>query len=179
MVEVTKWGLGDTTVDPGETLLRLLSQSAARVERYSLLVAQAYDAAERLQWASIDAAKELDGGDTSAREKARQDMDRVFNDGAVAALIGNTYSSSESGVFASGEAIRALVELENQERDRCARFAKLALDAGIAERQVRIAEQLGQHVVAVLRLTLVKLGLEVTEAAVHAAVAESMKELVA
>lgn len=29
------WGLGDTTVDPSETLLRLISQSASRVRRYA------------------------------------------------------------------------------------------------------------------------------------------------
>jgi hypothetical protein len=33
--EVTRWGLGDTTIDPGETLLRLVSQSAARAQRYA------------------------------------------------------------------------------------------------------------------------------------------------
>lgn len=33
--EVMAWGLGDTTVDPSETLLRLISQSASRVRRYA------------------------------------------------------------------------------------------------------------------------------------------------
>lgn len=33
--EVLGWKLGDTTVDPGETLLRLLSQSRWRAERYA------------------------------------------------------------------------------------------------------------------------------------------------
>jgi hypothetical protein len=33
--EVMSWGLGDATVDPGEVLLRLVTQSAARVERYA------------------------------------------------------------------------------------------------------------------------------------------------
>ncbi len=34
--EVMRWGLGDSKVDPGEVLLRLVSQSAARAERYSI-----------------------------------------------------------------------------------------------------------------------------------------------
>jgi hypothetical protein len=33
--EVLNWGLGDTTVDPGEVLLRLVTQSAARAQRYA------------------------------------------------------------------------------------------------------------------------------------------------
>lgn len=37
--------------------------------------------------------------------------------------------------------VHVLVDLYNTERDRLARFAKLAIDAGVAERQVRIAER--------------------------------------
>lgn len=33
--EVMAWGLGDAHTDPGEVLLRLVSQSAARAQRYS------------------------------------------------------------------------------------------------------------------------------------------------
>jgi len=33
--EVMRWGLGDATVDPGEVLLRLVAQSAARAARYA------------------------------------------------------------------------------------------------------------------------------------------------
>lgn len=35
------------------------------------------------------------------------------------------------------------MKLYNDERDRLARFSKLALDAGVAERQIQIAEQQG------------------------------------
>jgi len=34
-VEVMNWGLGDSHVDPGEVLLRLVTQSAARAQRYA------------------------------------------------------------------------------------------------------------------------------------------------
>jgi hypothetical protein len=44
--EVWGWGLGYTTVDPGEVLLRLVTQSAARAERYGILLQQAYEAAD-------------------------------------------------------------------------------------------------------------------------------------
>src|SRR4051794_3536948 len=33
--EVMQWGLTDVTADPGETLLRLVTQSAARAQRYA------------------------------------------------------------------------------------------------------------------------------------------------
>jgi len=49
--EVWSWGLGDTNVDPGEVLLRLVTQSAARAERYAMLLEEAYEAAERLKQA--------------------------------------------------------------------------------------------------------------------------------
>jgi hypothetical protein len=35
--EVMNWGLGDSYVDPGEVLLRLVTQSAAPAERYARL----------------------------------------------------------------------------------------------------------------------------------------------
>jgi hypothetical protein len=48
---VWSWGLGDTTFDPGEVLLRLVTQSAARAERCAMLLEEAYEAAERLKQA--------------------------------------------------------------------------------------------------------------------------------
>jgi hypothetical protein len=47
--EVMNWGLGDTTVDPGEVLLPLVTQSAAQAERYAMLLEETYEAAERLK----------------------------------------------------------------------------------------------------------------------------------
>jgi hypothetical protein len=41
-VELIGWGLGDATVDPGEVLLRLVTQSAAGAERYAMLLEEAY-----------------------------------------------------------------------------------------------------------------------------------------
>src|SRR5690348_12049006 len=73
VTEVHRWGLGDPTVDPGETLLRLLSQSAARVQLYAGLIADAYDAAERLR-----ATQETPQSDTLTAETARMDLERIF-----------------------------------------------------------------------------------------------------
>lgn len=157
VTEVRRWGLGDTTVDPGEVLLRLVSQSAARVELYAGLLAQAYEAAERLR-----TAQETPQSDLLAAETARLDLERVFNTGGVSALIGHTYAGTQtSGVIATGEAIRGLAKLEGDERDRCANFAKIAVAAGLAERQVRLAERQGAIMAGVIGAVLQQLGVDV------------------
>lgn len=45
---------------------------------------------------------------------------------------------------------QVLMRLWNDERDRVARIAKAALDAGVAERQVRLAEQYGEQLARLL-----------------------------
>lgn len=52
--------------------------------------------------------------------------------------------------------------LYQQERQHLVRVAKAAIDAGIDERRVQLAEQQGEAIVAVLRATLEDLGVEVT-----------------
>jgi hypothetical protein len=82
--EVWSWGFGDTTVDPGEVLLWLVTQSAARAERYAMLLEEAYEAAERLKQAH-DAGVQIEApGDELAdtAETARRDLDRIFNTGS-------------------------------------------------------------------------------------------------
>jgi hypothetical protein len=90
--EVLNWGLGDSHVDPGEVLLRLVTQSAARAEMYARLLQEAFDAAERLKQAHEEGANIEALGDENAdtAETARCDLDRIFNTGGVAALVGNT-----------------------------------------------------------------------------------------
>src|SRR5579859_1243022 len=114
--EVMRWGLGDTTIDPGEVLLRLLTQSAARSDRYAQEV-------ERL----VAAAPTLEE-----------------------ALVGR----AEGEFGAIGEYIRGMAQLEAEERDRCAGFAVKAVAAGLAERQVRLAERQGQLLADVIRKVL-------------------------
>lgn len=181
VVEVQRWGLGDSTVDPGIVLLRLVSQSAARVTLYSRLLEEAYEAAGRLQALGAldeilveppesrtvfrgDEAVELP--EHAARQAARLDLQRIFGAGPVAALIGHTYTSTKDGdVFATTEAIRGLAKLEAEERDRCAGFAAKAVAAGLAERQVRLAERQGAEMAGVFRRVLSALGLSAEQAA--------------
>lgn len=73
----------------------------------------------------------------------------------AAAMVDEQLVMSETGALQKvGEYIRGLATLEANERDRCAKFASLALQAGVAERQVRLAEQHGAMMATVLRMAL-------------------------
>lgn len=175
IMELRRWGLTghDELADPGETLLRLVTQSAARVEMYSRLLAEAVEAAERLARAGT-----VPQSDLLEAETARLDLERVFNHGPVAALIGHTYAGTQtSGVIATGEKIRGLAELEAQERDRCANFAAKAVAAGLAERMVRASEQVAALTAAAVERAMLRLGHDPKDPAVRAVVAEEMAAL--
>lgn len=128
--EVLNWGLNEITVDPGETLLRLVSQSARRA---SELAAEL----ERL----------------------------VMEHGLEGALVGTSIVVDSRGdEHQVGEYVRGIAMLEAQERDRCANFCRLAVAAGLAERQVRLAERQGSLIADVLRAVLADPALGLTEA---------------
>jgi hypothetical protein len=63
------------------------------------------------------------------------------------------------------QAIRGLAKLEAEERDRCATMATKAVAAGLAERQVRLAEQQGTLLASVIRAVLDDLDLSPEQAA--------------
>lgn len=111
--ELMTWGLDSPLVDPGETLLKLVSQAATRAQRY---------------------AAELE--DMVAEHDNLRDV-----------LVREAYG--EFGPV--GEYVRGLVVLEAQERERCANWATKAIAAGLAERQVRLAERQGALIADTLR----------------------------
>ena len=163
-VELARWGLNAEEVrDPGETMLQLMTQSALRVELYSSLVGEAYAAAERLRELG-DVGDQLPPhlDNSTDRERAFQDLARVFAQGGVSVLIGAKWSAAgkDGDLYQAEEAIRGLVQLEADERDRCATFAAKAIAAGLAERQVRVQEQIGAQVAEMIRGTLSDLGLD-------------------
>ncbi len=175
VMELRRWGLTghDELADPGETLLRLVTQSAARVETYSRLLGEAYEAAERLR-----GIEEAPTSDLLAAETARMDFERVMNVGGVAALVGYKYAGTQtSGVIATGEALRGLVDLEAAERERCAKFAAQAVAAGLAERMVRASEQLAGLVARAVEDALVALGHDPKDPAVRQVIAGRMAAL--
>lgn len=125
--ELTKWVLGDITEDPGEVLLRLVTQASRRVALYSSLLEELYAKA--------------DAGEPETTLPAR-----------VGVLIGRKYVlGAEGRPVPVEEAIRGLVELEQKERQLCADFAAKAIAAGLAERQVRVAEKMGSQIAEIIR----------------------------
>jgi hypothetical protein len=125
--EVLAWGLGDTKTDPGELLLRLVTQAAMRADAYARELARVVD--------------EKDG-----------DLKK--------ALTGDSYTSGgEMGdPVKTGEYIRAITKLEAEERDRAANFATKAIAAGLAERQVRLAERQAEMAAQFVHAVLDELG---------------------
>ena len=126
---------GSGSVDPIGALQRLLNRSERRVEFYAELLQRQYDIAERNQ---TDA--DLPPG--------------------IKALIGHKYAVvGEGEILPVEEAIRALVELEAAERDRCAKYAKLALDAKLDERLTTAHETQVNLVADALGAALADMGL--------------------
>ncbi len=81
------------------------------------------------------------------------------------ALVAETWIPTENaGSYKAGEYIRGLALLEGQERDRCAGFCAKAIAAGLAERQVRLAERQGALMADFLRAVLADPELGLTEA---------------
>lgn len=152
VVELSKWGITDRTLDPGVVLLQLMTQSFTRAALYGQLLEEAYEAAERLQHADDVSGMPPSVDSRNDRDRATQDLQRIFSTGGVAALIGHQYAADkDGGVFATGEAIRGLVTLEAQERDRAAGMAAKAVAAGLATRQVELAERQGALVADLIR----------------------------
>jgi len=124
---VTAWSAlaGQPTVSATDAVLGMLQMSWLRVHLYASLLE------EQVRQAREDRAGSGGGSGDDA--------------GPGTGLIGHTYGAvKDIGIYASGEAVRGLTQLEERERDRCVRFAKTAHDMGIAEQQVRLAEQQGQ-----------------------------------
>lgn len=147
-VELSRWGMDGNTdlADPGETLLRLLTQSKIRAELYSAEVSKMVD-----------------------------------EHGMQEALTGDVQViDPQSGTLTKiNEYVRAMAQLELQERDRCAKFAKLALDAGIAERQVRIAERQGALIEQVLMTAFERMDLSADQRQLAPAAIREALQLVA
>ena len=130
------------TIEPGYAVLASLHMSWLRVHLYSRLLEEQVRADEA-------EAGLLDSRLTDGVADGQPAAD------GVRGLIGHTYAADKmAGIFASGEAVRALVQLEAQERDRAVRYAKAAHDMGIAEREVKLAERQGEMLAQVIRNVL-------------------------
>lgn len=150
-------------VDTADYMLALARGSFSQAKMYERLLAEAYDAAERLR----DAPHGTLGDDdlpahtetATDRERALYDLQRVFRDGGVSVLIGAKYAAAgkDGDLYQAEEGIRALVDLWNGERDRAFRFAKDCRAAGLEERLVELEEAKAELVFDVLRNALMDL----------------------
>lgn len=135
---ITAWSAlsGQPVISHTDAVLGMLQMSWLRAHLYAQLLEQQF----------TDAQQPGDGQGSGGGEEPGL--------GPGAGLIGHTRGASPSvGVYITGETIRALTSLEAAERDRVVRYAKTAHDMGIAEAQVRIAEQTGLQLAEVIRRT--------------------------
>lgn len=140
---------GDLDLSPPEAVIGMYKLAWVRAHFYAGLLEEQFLRAQGDQ-----DGDELPAGDPFAFAPGAGSV------GVGAGLIGHTFSADkEQGIFASGEAIRGLVQLEAQERDRVVRFARAAHDMGIADREIRLAEQQGALIAAAVKKILAGLGL--------------------
>jgi hypothetical protein len=134
---------GVPSVEPGYAVLASLHLSWLRLHLYAGLLEEQVGAEQD---------EPVGGWDEDGEEGYPRGVAGQPSAAGVAGLIGHTYAADKvAGIFASGEAVRALVTLEAQERDRVVRFAKVAHDMGIAEREVKLAELQGALLASVVR----------------------------
>lgn len=146
---ITAWSaLGaDPSVDPATAVLGMLHVSWLRVHLYAGL---------------LQAQVEAQGGSEGDVPADPGNVPPEAGDGPrQGGLIGHTYAPARGGEgrVVTGEAPRGLVMLEAAERDRVVRFAKVAHDMGISERQTQLAEAQAVMLARVLRRVLERLEL--------------------
>jgi hypothetical protein len=141
-VAIAKLGLA-VVVDPQQALLDLVHEAAANVAFYRMLVAQ------------LDAGVDdpLDGAilPPDVDPPPVELMDR--------AIAGRVDPANWKA------APHVLVAMYDAERDRLAKYSKLAIEAGLAEREVQLAERQGELVVRLITAVLdhADLGLSFTQ----------------
>jgi hypothetical protein len=94
-------------------------------------------------------------------EELRKQVAAANGDGTPGGLVGHRYAASAAagGVYATGEAVRALAELEAEERDRVVRFAQAGHQMGIAEERLWMAQETGSRIAVAVDAILRRLAL--------------------
>lgn len=118
----------DAHEDPLEGLMREVGRSAMAVQVLGSMVA------------------ELDAPGAKDAKDAKDSVDSVDSQDSEATVYGPNHLGDG--------APHILVTMWNEERDRHARYCKLAIDAGIAERQVRVAEAQARMLAGVISAVL-------------------------
>jgi hypothetical protein len=156
---ITAWSAfaGLATVTTTEAVLGMLQMSWLRAHLYATLLEEQV-AQVRAQSGGLPALDGEEEGDGGGQVRGAVPV------GPGVGLVGHTFGAvKDIGIYATGEAARGLTMLEAAERDRCVRFAKTAHDMGIAEHQVRLAEQQGQMIAEVIQRVLATLDLSAAQ----------------
>lgn len=140
---VARAGVG---VDPIEHLLESLHRSAALVEVWGVMVAELDARAEA--WADTHGTHRGEIGYRSTGPESPDELEVASRDALIVL--------NRSGMGT----VHPFVAEYTLALERRARFAKLCIDAGVAERQVRIAEQQGALLAQVIRGILTDLGVQ-------------------
>jgi hypothetical protein len=131
-----------------EVYARLVAVSIARAEFYGAILAEVY-------------MEHRDG-------HLFTEQDRTVP--GLGALVGTLYSGDgEGGRIATGEAIRALVALEREERDRAAKLSREGIRLGLEAKQVDAMRTYGRTVVEAMRALCGELGVSWGDAATRRA----------
>lgn len=156
---VDDWGISQNEyVDPADTLLRLIAQSSRRVQRY----ADAIEAAIHAQQMAGRSPFDEDDTEVLPRDQIDDAIDGL--DPAMKVFLAPEYVVAKSGerVYV-GQQISALATLESDERNRLAGWCLKAVAAGLEERRVRLAEEQGLRLSAVIRLFVEQMELTVEQ----------------
>lgn len=188
VLELQQWtldGHDGADLDPRIEILRLISFWKFKANLYGSLIAQAYEAAERLKKAHAAGAILLEAEQTTTRfdgdgeyagelheepalQVARQDLERIFTTGGVTAFVGYKYDVDRDGrIYPTDEGIRGLVQLEQKAHEMVGKFCHLAVQAKVAETRIELAQQVGVMIQAVILGVLRDLNISATDARVR------------
>lgn len=167
-IEASKWTLAGhdgSAIDPKLEILNMISFWKWKTNLYGGLLERAYEAAERLKKVpkGMDIVKledpelEYDSGEDGyllehpALQVARRDLETIFAQGGVTALVGKKYDVDRNGrIFPVDEGIRGLVQLEKDAHTMLAKCCALAVQAKVSEARIQLAEQAGVMIQAVI-----------------------------
>jgi hypothetical protein len=152
-------------IDYRAEALRMIAFCKHRASEYGRLLADAYEAAERLKEAH-EAGElliaERDGepeDEDPRRQTARADLERIFLTGGVTAFVGHKWDADRHGrIYAVEEGVRALVKLEREAIADLRSAIALAKDLKVAEAQIDLAKLVGGMIQAVILGVLRELG---------------------
>ncbi len=133
----------DGTISPEQVLLHMVREAAGNVAFLGARMAELSEASE--------------GGDSGTQGSWRG---RTITLGKGEGLFGPKIGlDKDGGEHVIGEEVRAATALYGEWSDRLVKYAKTALDAGIAKAQVELARTQGQTIVVVVNRVLVQIGL--------------------